>query len=107
MLPSLNKVYYYCYYIIIVIIIIIIITICRLDLKSDVGSSQNVLIILFFLFQSGTSAITLMLCMRMLYFILNLKRLPSPPPSPPKEVFQLKLSCQSLQWLAFNVRFVS
>ena len=76
MLPSLNKVYYYCY-------IIIIITIYRLDLKSDVGNSQNVLIFLC-LFQSGTSAITLMLCMRMLYFILNLKRL-LPFPSPPKK----------------------
>ena len=78
--------YYYYYYIIIIIIIIIIfiITIYRLDLKSDVGSSQNVLIF-FCLFQSDTSAITLMLCMRMLYFILNLKRLPFPPPPPPKK----------------------
>ena len=41
-----------------------------------------------------------------LYFELKATALPSPLP-PKKEVFQLKLSCQSLQWLTFHVRFVS
>ena len=57
---------------------------------------------LFFLFESGTGAITLML-----HFILNLKLLPFPPPPLPQKVFQLNLSCQNLQSLTFKVRFVS